>query len=140
MKDEISQEAKTAAAVREQRATERLRQAGAYSTPAVQRRIQAFAIERGIPPAEYAKLLHKRISTAAFMAFCKKHNVSADWLLCGDLKGLQRMTNEAKATPETTRRAQEQEFRRLMLQLKPDQLPALIEILRRQFDNGGDAA
>src|SRR5258708_7268371 len=33
-----------------------------------------------------------------------------------------------------------EEFRRLMLQLKPDQLPALVEILRRQFDNGGSAA
>src|SRR5258706_8346577 len=33
-----------------------------------------------------------------------------------------------------------EEFRRLMLQLKPDQLPALVEILRRQFDNGGRAA
>jgi hypothetical protein len=33
------------------------------------------------------------------------------------------------------------EFRRLVLQLKPDQLPTLVEILRRQFDNDdGDAA
>jgi len=30
------------------------------------------------------------------MAFCKKHEVSYDWLLCGDLAGLQRMTREPK--------------------------------------------
>jgi hypothetical protein len=28
----------------------------------------------------------------AIIAFCDKHNVSTDWLLFGDLKGLQRMT------------------------------------------------
>lgn len=42
-------------------------------------------------------LLHKRPSTGAFLAFCEKHNVSTDWLLCGDLKGLQRMKRERKA-------------------------------------------
>ncbi len=31
------------------------------------------------------------------MDFCDKHNVSVDRPLCGDLKGLQRMTNRAKA-------------------------------------------
>jgi hypothetical protein len=25
------------------------------------------------------------------LVFCEKHKVSFDWLLCGDLKGLQRM-------------------------------------------------
>jgi hypothetical protein len=102
--------------------------------------MRALAEERNLQPAEFAKLMYKRISTPAMLAFCKKHKVSVDWLLFGDLKGLQRMTQEAKASPETTRRAQEQEFRRLMLQLKPNQLPALVEILRRQFDNGGSAA
>jgi hypothetical protein len=28
------------------------------------------------------------------MVFCEKHKVSFDWLLAGDLKGLQRMTQE----------------------------------------------
>jgi hypothetical protein len=100
MSNDISEEAKTSlAAVRDRKAAERLRRAGAESRPAMQRRVLALATERGIPPADYAKLMYKRGGTAAFMAFCKKHNVSTDWLLCGDLKGLQRMTQWAKAEP-----------------------------------------
>jgi hypothetical protein len=44
-------------------------------------------------------LLHKRIGMNAVAAFCEKHKVSMDWLLCGDLQGLQRMTQEARAEP-----------------------------------------
>ena len=43
--------------------------------------------------------MYKRINTRDVMLFCKKHKVSYDWLLCGDLRGLQRMIREAKATP-----------------------------------------
>jgi hypothetical protein len=97
---DISQEAKAALAnVARQMATDRLRRDGAYLMNAVRRRVRAFAQERNLPPADFAKLMHKRMSTKAFMAFCKAHKVSADWLLCGDLKGLQRMTKEAKAEP-----------------------------------------
>jgi hypothetical protein len=58
--------------------------------------VRSLAAERDIPPADYAKLMYKRVGTPAFLAFCEKHHVSADWLLCGDLKGLQRMTLERK--------------------------------------------
>jgi hypothetical protein len=95
MDDEISQEGLAALAhARHRRAQERLRRDGAESRPAMQRRIQALAAERSIPPADYAKLMYKRVSTAALIAFCDKHNVSTDWLLCGDLKGLQRMMHD----------------------------------------------
>jgi hypothetical protein len=40
--------------------------------------------------------MYKRPSTLAVIAFCKKYKVSYDWLLRGDLKGLQRMTSERK--------------------------------------------
>ena len=92
MDDEISQEAKASLAdSHRRRAIERLRMAGAESIPAIQRRIQALAAERSIPPADYAKLMYKRVSTSAVVDFCTKHSVSFDWLLSGDLKGLQRM-------------------------------------------------
>jgi hypothetical protein len=65
----------------------------------LRRRARGFAEERSLPPAEIHKLMYKRIRTPDVMAFCEKHKVSFDWLLCGDLRGLQRMTQEAKAAP-----------------------------------------
>ena len=56
----------------------------------------AIAEERKIPRADFAKLMHKRISTFAIMQFCTKHKISHDWLLCGDLKGLARMEQRRK--------------------------------------------
>jgi hypothetical protein len=75
----------------------RLKQDGAHSNEALQRRVRALAHERNIPPADYAKLMYKRISTRDFLVFCEKHKVNCDWLLLGDLAGLQRMTRERKA-------------------------------------------
>jgi hypothetical protein len=56
--------------------------------------------ERSPPPADIAKLMYKRINSRDIMAFCKKHKVSSDWLLCGELRGLHRMSQEAKAAPQ----------------------------------------
>ena len=82
---EISQEAKTALANASRRkAADRLRRDGCQSMDAVRRRVRAVAEERQLQPAEYAKLMHKRISTAAAVDFCDKHKISMDWLLCGD--------------------------------------------------------
>jgi hypothetical protein len=39
----------------------------------------------------------------AVAAFCEKHKVSMNWLLGGDLQGLQRMTKEAKTAPSAER-------------------------------------
>ena len=77
---DISQEAKTALAnLARQKAADRLRRDGAFLMDAVRRRVRAFAQERNLQPADYAKLMYKRMSTKAFMAFCEKHKVSADW-------------------------------------------------------------
>src|SRR5277367_422510 len=100
MNNEISEEAKRALADNARRkAIDRLERDGAHSNAAVQRRVLALAAERNIPPAEYAKLMHKRIGTEAVLAFCKKYNISIDWLMCGDLKGLQRMKHERVFQP-----------------------------------------
>ncbi len=107
MDNEISQEGNAALALNSHRkACERLRRAGAQSTAAMQRRVKALATERSIPPADYAKLFHKRVLTQPVLDFCKKHKVSMDWLLCRDLKGLQRMTHETNVKPVQSANAQ----------------------------------
>ncbi len=91
MNNEISEEAKRALAdLPRRKALARLEQDGAQSTVAVQQRVKALAQERNIPPADFAKLMHKRILTQHVMAFCEKHKVSDDWLLCGDLQACAR--------------------------------------------------
>jgi hypothetical protein len=107
MNNEISEEAKRALAdLPRRKVLARLEQDGAQSTAAVQRRVRTLAQERNILPADFAKLMHKRILTQHVMAFCEKHKVSYDWLLCGNLQGLRRMTQEAKATPSEITEAQ----------------------------------
>lgn len=72
----------------------------------MERRVRALAQERNIPPADIHKPMYKRISTETIMVFCKKHKVSYDWLLAGDLNGLQRMVQDryidkSAAAPES---------------------------------------
>jgi hypothetical protein len=92
MSTEISEEAKLAIANGALiRARNRLRQDGCSSDDAFRRRVLALAAERNFPTAEYAKLLHKRCPMPPIKYFCQKHDVSLDWLMDGDLKGLQCM-------------------------------------------------
>jgi hypothetical protein len=95
MNKEISEEAKRVDIARRQ-AFGRLEKDGAHSTPAMQRRVRALAHERNIPPADYAKLMYKRPNLQDIGVFCEKHNVSYDWILGGELPGLQQMTREYK--------------------------------------------
>jgi hypothetical protein len=141
MNNEISQEAKRAIAdLARRKAADRLNRDGAHSMDAIRRRVRALAQERNLQPAEFAKLMYKRISTTHAMAFCEKHKISMDWLLCGDLKGLQRMTCEAKAQQAETVEAQRQEMVRLFLalppRLQPTALAGIREIAERSRSNG----
>jgi hypothetical protein len=120
MTNEISEEAKRAIAEnRRRKAFDRLERDGAHSTAALQRRVRALAEERNIPTADIHKLMYTRIRTPDVMVFCEKYKVSYDWLLSGDLRGLQRMTQEAKATPPEISAAQRKEGARLFLALSP---------------------
>jgi hypothetical protein len=121
MSNEISQEAQASLAKLNQRkAFDRLERDGAHSSDALRRRARAIAQERSLPPADIHKLMYKRINTRDVMAFCEKHKVSFDWLLCGDLRGLHRMTREAKATPpRETSEAQRKEVMALFSALSP---------------------
>ena len=97
MNNEISEEAKKSLAkLASRKAFDRLEKDGAHSTAALQRRVRALAHERNIPPADYAKLMYKRPNVRDIGVFCEKHKVSYDWILGGDLAGLQRMTREHK--------------------------------------------
>jgi hypothetical protein len=92
MNMDISEEAKQAIANgRLVKARQRLVKDGCRTDAAMRRRLLVLAAERNIAPDEYAKLMHKRIMMRSIQAFCKKHDVSLDWLMDGDLKGLQRM-------------------------------------------------
>jgi hypothetical protein len=138
---EISHEAKTALAnAARRKAADRLERDGAHSMDAIRRRVRAIAQERNLQPADIAKLMHKRISTPHVVAFCEKHKISMDWLLCGDLKGLQRMTCEAKAQQAETMEAQRQEIVRLFLtlpaRLQPTALAGIREVAERSRSNG----
>ena len=138
---EISQEAKTALAnAARRKAADRLERDGAHSMDAVRRRVRAIAQERNLQPAEIAKLMHKRVSTTHVVAFCDKHKISMDWLLCGDLQGLHRMTKEAKAEPAEMTEAQRKEVTQLFLALSPRMqtvaLGGMRELMTRGLSNG----
>jgi hypothetical protein len=131
MNNEISEEAKRALAdVSRRKAIDRLQRDGCCSMDAVWRRIRAIVEERNLQPADIAKLMHKRISTTHAMAFCEKHKISMDWLLCGDPQGLRRMTKEAKAeSPELTE-AQRKEVTQLFLALSPRMQSVALALIR----------
>jgi hypothetical protein len=139
--NEISEEAKQALAdVRRRKAIKRLQHDGCCSTNAVQRRVLKIAAERNIPPAEYAKLMYKRVGTRHTMAFAEKHKISLDGLICGDLKGVQRMTQEARAEPPEIPEAHRKEIMRLFSALTPQGqvigFALLRELMARSIPNG----
>lgn len=137
MTDEISEEAKKALAdVKRRKAIDRLRRDGCCSMDAVRRRVRALAEERNIPPADYPKLMHKRIMTAHALAFCEKHKVSLDWLLYGDLKGLQRMTQRARVERPEISEAERKELVSLYCALSPCHQAAALGCLRELMTRG----
>jgi hypothetical protein len=141
MNNEISEEAKrTLADLPRRKALQRLERDGATSRPAMQRRILALAAERSIPPADFHKLMYKRINTRDVMAFCEKHKISFDWLLCGDLKGLRRMTEEAKGTSSGSLDGRIVQLGRSFDALPPEKqklaLLVLQELMTRSTPNG----
>jgi hypothetical protein len=80
MTNDISDAKRAIADGARRKAFDRLVRDGAYSTDAVRRRVRAFAAERNLAPADYTKLLHKRISSSAAVDPCAKHRVT--WTGC----------------------------------------------------------
>jgi hypothetical protein len=60
----------------------------AFSKRAMRIRISMIARASGLSDAEIAKAMN--CGTSAVVAFAEKYDVSLDWLVCGDLKGLLR--------------------------------------------------
>ena len=147
MNTDISEEAKQALAnVAQVKARNRLVRDGCSTDAAMRRRVLLLAAERNLPPAEYAKLMHKRIMMKSIQEFCSKHNVSLDWLMDGDLKGLKR-TAERKtqelfsvATTREMARAQCLEYTRLYRDLSNDAVPIALAFLRKLTARGGNAS
>jgi hypothetical protein len=103
----------------------------------------AFERARDLTAAVFDKtgtLTEGRFSTPHAIAFCEKHKISFDWLLCGDLQGLHRMTKEAKADPPEMTEAQRKEVTRLFLALSPQKqaiaLVCMRELMARSLPNG----
>ena len=137
MNNEISEQAKKSLAnAARQAASRRLERDGAHSSDALRRRVRAFAQERDIPPADYAKLVHKRVNDRAIHVFCEKYKVSYDWLLCGDLRGLQRMAQNAFADRPEISEAERKEVVSLYCALSPRMQTAALGCLRELMTRG----
>lgn len=138
MNKEISEEAKIAIANASRRkAFDRLERDGATSDDALRRRVRAIAAERNIPAADYAKLMHKRISTMAVRQFCEKHKVSYDWLLAGDLGGLRRMIQDAKASaPPEISEGQRKQVVSLFCALPPKMQTVALGVMQELLARG----
>jgi hypothetical protein len=95
-------------------AMERLAKDGASSDAAIRKRLALFATERKLDASETGAVMKGRLSSYHLGQFAKKHHVSFDWMLAGDLEGRLRMArNEIehqqpaqRAAPELASRAQ----------------------------------
>jgi hypothetical protein len=79
----------------EQAARTRLEVDGAGRSEAVQRRILWLAHERKLAPVDIAKAMTCKLHHLA--EFIKRHEISYDWLLYGDLKGLRQKPVEKQS-------------------------------------------
>jgi hypothetical protein len=76
----------------------RLSADGAASATATRQRIRAIGYDWQLPPDDVAKALKPgNRATDELYDFAQRYRLSLDWLIWGDLKGLQRMTNERRA-------------------------------------------
>jgi hypothetical protein len=82
-------------------AIERLTEHGASSNAAIRKRIALIAAERKLDPSETEALMKGRwLRTFHLCQFAKKHHLSVDWLLFGNLKGLLETVRGCPSRPE----------------------------------------
>ena len=78
----------------------RLNADGASTNAAIRRRIALIAAERKLDPAEIKSLMKGRwLPPEDLCQFVKRHRLSFDWLLGGDLKGRLRMARRDPCLP-----------------------------------------
>ena len=81
-------------------ACDRLTEDGASSKAAIRKRIALIAAERKLDPSEIEELMKGRwLRTFHLRQFAKKHHLSVDWLIFGDLKGLLRTVRGCPSRP-----------------------------------------
>jgi|SRR5882724_7979257 len=131
MSTDISEEAKEALAnLQLKKARDRLRNDGCSSDAAFHRRVLLLAAERGFLPAEYNKLLSKRVPMGPIGKFC----ISLDWLMDGDLKGLQRMKKWEREGNGMTVDQQRAKILRLLPALPPAKQKAALERIKLEAE------
>ena len=140
MSTDISEEAKQSLAnLAAVKARARLVRDGCRTDAAKRRRLSALVAERNLPPAEYAKLMHKRVLMPSIQNFCRKHDVSLDWLTDGDLKGLQRMKHWAKEDHGKTADERPARILRKLFALPPATQRAVLEWIDATTEDNSNA-
>jgi hypothetical protein len=82
-------------------ACDRLTNDGACSNAAVRRRIALIAAERKLDPSETKTLMKGRwLTTFHLCQFAKKHSLSVDWLIFGNLEGLLETVRGCPSRPQ----------------------------------------
>jgi hypothetical protein len=114
---------------------------GAMSNAAVRKRIALIAAERKLDPSETKALIRGRwLSTYHLCQFAKKHHLSFDWLIGGDLKGRLRMARNEIA-PQQPVLDPWYEVGQLVRKLGDQKLlPAAIECMRLLLERHGAAS
>jgi hypothetical protein len=101
MNGDISDKAKEALANAETfRRRNRLNRDGCSKNDAVERRLNYIAAERKIASAKITKITARRLRLDDLAAFAKRHGLSLDWLMFGDIATHPRFVQKAQATEE----------------------------------------
>jgi hypothetical protein len=121
-------------------ACQRLTKEGASSNATIRRRIALIAAERKLDPSETTAVMKGRLTLYHIGQFAKKHHVSVDWLIAGDLKGRLRMARNEIA-PKQPVLDPWYEVGHLLRKLDDQKLlPAAIECIRLILERHGGAA
>jgi hypothetical protein len=98
-----------------------------------ERRLALIVAERGISDKELEQFRGSRRNSKAFKypAFCKKYQISLEWLLDGDLKGLREMASAARLGRRKTPTVEKRELLELAKSLNDEQRARFVRFLRR---------
>jgi hypothetical protein len=113
-------------------ACDRLTEDGASSKAAIRKRIALIAAERKLDPSEIEELMKGRwLRTFHLRQFAKKHHLSVDWLIFGDLKGLLETVRGCPSRPEPRPVLSGDEFVAAMASLDQDGRQFIIDYMNR---------
>jgi len=118
----------------------RLSNEGAGSNAAIRRRIALITAERKLDHSETQALTKGRwLRTYDICQFAKKHHVSVDWLIGGDLKAYPRRSALCQAMTHRPRAMSGQEFVAALAMLDEKSRQFIIGYMQLLVDGGGAA-